>query len=211
MMRSEYELRELLPWYVNGTLDASTRRDLEWHLARLPNLSAEVAWLRKLRSQIRNQLRMDLDQKSASTGLDTVLALIHGERAGKVLPLRSRIAAWADLSRRLPAVMAVAAAVLLAQAVILGSLLTEQDSGQIMPMSGGGEMNTPLLQLTFKPQATELQIRAALAKVQGQIVAGPGVLGVYVIRVPDNQGASALKQLRNDNLVIESVVLLQTR
>jgi hypothetical protein len=78
-------------------------------------------------------------------------------------------------------------------------------------LSGGTAAGGQLLQITFKPLATETQIRALLSSVQGEIVAGPGALGVYAVRVPDRQGAVALAKLRSDSTTVDSVVLLPSR
>jgi hypothetical protein len=211
MMRNPHELRASLPWYVNGTLDTSTRRDLETQLEASPSLRSELAWLRLVRSQIRDPARLAADQRAADAGLDTLMALIHGEQAGKVVPLRTRLLNWVGESRRLPWSMAIAAAVMLSQAVIIGALLDRPASDPITSLSGAASASGPLLQITFQPTATETQIRAVLSSVRGEIVAGPGALGVYAVRVPDGQGPLALKTLSSASTVIDSVALMPGR
>lgn len=209
-MRSEQELRELLPWYVNNTLDASTRRDVDALVERSPLVRGEVIWLRTVRSQIR-QARVQADRRSPSAGLDTLMALICGEGSGKVLPLRVRLNAWLALPRRFSLPVGLAAVVVLTQAAVIATLLGRPSQEQLNPYSGGVAMDGQLLQVTFKPQTTEAQIRGLLANLQAEIVSGPGALGVYTVRVPEGQGASALAKLRGDRAVIESAALLAGR
>lgn len=211
MMQSQHEPRVLLPWYVNGTLHGAARQELENQLERSPTLRSELVWLRLLRGQIREHGQAQRSQRSDSAGLDTLMALVHGEQAGKVLPLRKRLTGWLSAARSLPLSAGIAAAVVLSQAVIIAALLDQPTPEPLTPLSGGTIASGPLLQITFKSVATEAQIRAVLASVQGDIVAGPGALGVYTVRVPDRQGALALERLRNDAWVIDSVVLLPSR
>ncbi|MBC7608785.1 MAG: hypothetical protein H7228_04275 [Polaromonas sp.] len=212
MMRSETELRQLLPWYVNGTLDAANQRDVESLIIRSPLVASEATWLKHLREQIQN-LPDEAVQRSPGAGLDTLLALIRAEQSGKVmrLPLRNRLNIWLESPRKFSLPVGLAAAVVLTQAAMIGALLNHPPAEQLSPLSVGASAANTLLQITFKPQATEIQIRSLLASVQGDMVAGPGALGVYVLRVPDGQGAAALAKLRNDRVAIESVVLLPSR
>lgn len=210
-MQTPDELRALLPWYVNGTLDITARRALDQEMAQSPALRSELAWLRLVRSQIREQSQVDVKQRSESAGLDTLMALVLGEQSARVLPLPSRISRWVEGARRFPLSMGIAAAVVLTQAVIIGTLLDQPDPDPLRTLSGGTAAGGQLLQVTFKPLATETQIRALLSSVQGEIVSGPGALGVYVVRVPDRQGAVALEKLRSDRTTVDSVVLLPSR
>jgi hypothetical protein len=210
-MQNPKELHALLPWYVNGTLDLAARRALDHEIGQSPALRSEVAWLRLVRSQIREQAQLGSHPRSESVGLDTLMALVHGEKSGKVLPLPSRITRWVEGARRLPLTMGIAAAVVLTQAVIIGTLLDQPSPDLLRPLSGGTAADGQLLQITFKPLATETQIRSLLSSVQGEIVAGPGALGVYAVRVPDRQGTVALEKLRSDSTTVDSVVLLPSR
>ncbi len=211
MTPSHSELQALLPWYVNGTLDDATRQHMELALQQSPALRSELLWLTVLRSQVRDVCQAECGQRSADAGLDSLMALIHGEQSGKVTPLRKNSWAWVAAARKLPLSMGIAAAIVLSQAVVSGTLLA-RTRDDLAPMSGGTTaVGGQLLQITFKPQATEGDIRALLASVQGDIVAGPGALGVYAVRVPDNQGQQALASLRNNTVVIDSVVLLPGR
>lgn len=211
VMRSETELRQLLPWYVNGTLDVATQWAIDSLIKRSPLVLGEVTWLKQLRQQIQS-LPDEAVQRSPSAGLDTLLARVRAEQSGKVtpLPLRNRLNVWLASPRKFSVPAGLAAAVVLTQAAMIGALLSRPPAESLTPLSAPSATST-LLQITFKPQATEIQIRALLASVQGDLVAGPGALGVYIVRVPDGQSAAALAKLRQDRSVIESVALLPSR
>ena len=211
-MRSETELKQLLPWYVNGTLDLATQWDIDNLINRSPLVASEVTWLKHLREQIQD-LPDEAAQRSPSAGLSTLLALVRAEKSGKLstLPMRKRLHAWLESPRKFPVPVGLAAAVVLAQAAIIGALLSHPPSEHVAPLSASTSAGYALLQITFKPQATEIRIRSLLASVQGDLVAGPGALGVYVVRVPDGQGPAAVAKLRDDRSAIESVVLLPGR
>lgn len=212
MTHSDQELRVLLPWYVNGTLDPSTRNEVELRLHRSPDWRSEVLWLTLLRSQIRDLTQVECSPRATDAGLDTVMALIQGEASGRIIPMRKSTWAWVGAARKLPLSLGIAAALVLSQAVIIGALLNTPAPDALTPMSGSGPLaGGHMLQITFKPLATEGEIRALLSGVQGEIVAGPGALGVYTVRVPDQQGQQALQRLRSDASVIDSVVLLPSR
>jgi anti-sigma factor RsiW len=211
MTPDETQIRALLPWYVNGTLNESHYGKLESHLVQWPHLRAEVAWLTQLREQVREPLYDRTVQPSASAGLDTLMSRIHAEQSGKVVPLRSMQPARAATPRWFPAAIGLAASIILVQAVVLGSLIGQPGRDALTPLSGGAAAAGTLLQMTFKPTATEARMRQALAAVQGEIVSGPGALGVYTVRVPEGQGPAVLQKLQSDRATVESVVLLPGR
>jgi anti-sigma factor RsiW len=211
MKPDETHIRELLPWYVNGTLDENRHGTLESHLVQWPHLRAEVAWLTRLREQVRAPLYDRTVQPSASAGLDTLMSRIHAEQSGKVVPLRSMQPVRAAVPRWFPAAMGIAASIILAQAVVLGSLVGQSGRDTLAPLSGGTAAAGTLLQMTFKPTATEARMRQALAAVHGEMVSGPGALGVYTVRVPEGQGPAAMLKLQGDRTTVESVVLLPGR
>jgi hypothetical protein len=211
MKLDDREIGHMLPWYVNGSADSGVHGKLESHLERLPHLRGEVAWLRQLRQQIRAS---DASlQRPADAGLDSLMSLIHAEQSGKLVPLRKPANRWTwdSAPRWLPAAASLAAAVVFGQAVLLGALLNRPAGPALSALSGAGPTGGALLQLTFRSRATEVQIRTLLLEIRGEIVAGPGALGVYTVRVPEGQGNPALARLRGDRLLIDSVVLLRER
>ena len=191
--------RELLPFYVNGTLEAGEQRLVEEQLARSRALRAELEWLRKLDAQ--------LDEGAAAPagdlGLSRLMARIDAERDGRVVTLpASRRRRW-----MLPA-LALAASVLLAQSIVIGVLMQQHDD-VLRPLSGHPPQAAgALLQVRFKAEAPEGRLRALLIDAGADIVSGPGALGIYTLRVDPKRVAEAVKRLKSEPDLVESVSVI---
>jgi hypothetical protein len=130
--------------------------------------------------------------------------------------LIDRITAWLDntLGVHSPAMAFGIAAVVLAQAGVIGALLLNNPAQQT-PLSGSAPpaattsanvpADTVLLTVAFAPQATELAMRQVLAAASAQLVAGPSALGLYTVAVPAASADTAMAQLRAAQGVVDSV------
>jgi hypothetical protein len=100
---------------------------------------------------------------------------------------------------------------MIAQAVVLGIVLQNGTGTDTIKSLSGHAASQPgaLLQITFKPNVTEPQLRATLALIGGDIVAGPGVIGLYTVRVATDQAQGALAKLAGQKSVIDSAALLK--
>lgn len=195
---TEAELREarlLLPWYANGSIDEAGRRKVDACLAESKDLRAELDWLRAVRRDVQSAATPADDD----LGFATLLGRIEDERAGNVVPLAKRAR-----PRWLAPALAIAASLVLAQAIVIGVLIGEREEGY-RPLSGPVQAQGTLLQVRFQPQATEVQIRTALSEVGGELVAGPGALGIYTVRVDSAKSAEAIRSLAARGDVVESV------
>lgn len=74
---------EMLPWYVNGTLDANDRHEMVRWLALSKDCRAELYEVIALARHIRNQP----SHVHAPAGLSRLMALVHRHDAGKPLTL----------------------------------------------------------------------------------------------------------------------------
>ena len=79
------------------------------------------------------------------------------------------------------------------------------------PLGGAPLARGTLLQVTFVPDATEMQIRTLLARVDARIVEGPGALGVYTVSVPPEQADAALRELESARAVVASAARAPSR
>jgi hypothetical protein len=207
--------QELLPWHVNGTLERSEREWVEHYLREHPDAQAELRWTEALQTQVR-QSAADV---APEVGLDRFLALIHAEaratpRAAAHAPagfgerLRAFFAAW-----HLSPTAAVAAAVIAAQAGIIGTLLTSQLGGEdpeystVRSLEPGQLVSGPVLQVSFRADTPERELRSLLVSVGGTLVGGPGQLGNYLIAVPPDRLEQASQQLAASTLVEDVAVL----
>ncbi|MBL8518669.1 MAG: hypothetical protein JNM76_17020 [Betaproteobacteria bacterium] len=200
----EQGMHDLLPWFANGTLDAASRARVTAWVAESPAHAAELMWWQGLHTQIQR----DAVECAHEPGLSRLLAQIEAERSGKVTPLIPRAPRRWFAPRRDHVLRALAASAVLGIALALTSGLgpPDQDPSQALrPLNGGSaQRGHAMLQLTFKPHAREQQIRAVLATIDGEIVSGPGALGVYHVKIPAGRVDELLGLLRSTH--IESVV-----
>jgi len=213
-LESVRRVRELLPWYVNGTLGLEERAEVERILAQSELLRAEAAWLSAMRSEFSEQAAASAQPERVAGaeqgGLDQLQALVRAERQGQVAVLPGRTPAdpgrWSRWSRWSRPLLALAAALVLAQAVVIGQLLKGgTGGGAIVPASGDARVTTGVqLQVVFRETASEKDLRTALTAAGVEIVGGPGQLGVYKVRVAADKADAALAALQQSSAV-ESV------
>ena len=187
--------RELLPWYLTGTLADRERALVDQQLAQSDALRAELDWLRKLQQDI----HAAAPAADGDFGWSRFKQRIEAEQSGVLVPIQK-----ARRPRWYAPALALAASILVAQTVVIGVLLN-QGTPDLRPMSGPTAAEGPLLQIQFQPSATEQQIRDVLTAAHAQIVAGPGALGIYTIRIHDGDNAAAMQRLREATAVVESV------
>jgi anti-sigma factor RsiW len=185
------EIRAYLPWYVNGTLDKGMAQTIESAVAASPALKKEVEWLQSLESKVKQDTEFrDIPE---NIGFEKFKALIDNEQSGKVTSISSR---WQQWQRPL---MAIAATLVVVQMGVIGMLLQSPQTGTSLTTLSGSTITINkgvLFQVTFAASATEHDIRHALNKVQGEIVAGPGAMGIYTILINTDNPINASKQLQ---------------
>jgi len=194
---------ELLPFYVNGTLGAADRAWVDAYVARAPGAREALAW----HEALTHTLEERYERVPADVGRRALEARLAGERRAP------RAGFMAALERLLPRdalypAFAGAAALVLVQAIAIGVLVTRSetpaysDARSVQPTAGGR-----YLQVSFKSDAAERDIRLALIRAGGQIVHGPGQLGDYYIAVPAERFDAARRELEASG-VVEAVTVV---
>ena len=206
-MKSRFD--ELLPFYANGTLSPADRAWVEDHLRTHPSARAELQWYESLQTH----LREDVPAVSSEVGLERALQRIRAERparpsertpASTTSPL-GRLRDW--LVGILPQPMlqpafATAIAVVALQAAVIATLVAErEDPTELRALRGSVTDKGPYLKVNFKADARETDIRMLLVSVGGSLAAGPGQLGDYYVRVPEQQ-----LQASSDKLAASAIV-----
>ncbi len=204
---------ELLPFYVNGTLNAGDRTWIEHYLREHPLAANELNWLRSVQATTQHEAV----PVSSEVGLDRALRRIHGERAA-VAPAQARLSAvervreW--LSRLVPGpmlkpVLAGALAVIALQTVVITSMVGERE--ETTPLRKVPEIGTTeqpaFVKVNFRPDATEADIRMLLIDAQANIASGPGQLGDYYVRVPAWQ-VDAVTAMLGASAIVEGVAVV---
>jgi anti-sigma factor RsiW len=205
----EFQRRaEQIPFLLNGTLPAAESAELRAAIAADPALAREVELQKRVREAVnqsvavpnRSSLPQFLNRLAAESQRDVLRS------TDKVSTLQRTITPISQeiRSRRgWKIAFALAASLVLIQAAILAPLL-KQTTPALEPLSGASSTAASSnLQLTFKPDATEKQIREALRASGVEIVAGPSALGVYQARANDASVAADALKKRSD--VMESV------
>ncbi len=180
----------LLPWYVNRALGEGERNEVDQLLQEDGTARQEVEFLTAVREGVRNQQY----GSPGEFGWRRLQGEIERDRRGA-----QGAARWWR-----PA-MAAAALVIIVQGGVLFSLVTEQPAYKPLgePASTGA-----VLQVAFKPSATEREIRQLLREVDGSLITGPSALGLYRIRLGSddvNHIAAALERMSSATAVVEQV------
>lgn len=193
------QLREWLPLAANGTLPPAQQARLQAGLASHPGLQHELRWLQTLRQTVQDRPLDPMpggdlgwskfEQRLALDAQKTRSAPRSAPRGWA-----ARLRDWLE-PRFMPA-LAMACVLLVAQTVLIGTLLRPDPgydaAGAVEPVPGAA--SGVLLQVTVRPTATEAQWREALQRFNASIVQGPTALGVYTLRVQAAGDARALAQ-----------------
>lgn len=107
---------------------------------------------------------------------------------------------------------AIAATIVLAQAVVISHLVKDRGMpGGQSPADLTREMPTSreklLVEVFFKPSATESDIRKLLQRIKGSIVNGPGEYGEYRVAIPKDDAKEAMRTIASSG-VVDSASLL---
>jgi hypothetical protein len=194
---SEFQTKAAqIPFFLNGTLNSVEREQLQAAIAADPALARELDLQRQIRDAVtqsaavpqRSSLPQFLNRLAAESQREV------NQTANNVTTLQRSVATLSSSTKNTrgwKVAFALAASIVVIQAAVLAPLL-RQDNATLEPLSGasvaGGGAN---MQLTFKPDATEKQIRELLRANGVEIVAGPSALGVYQARAVDPARAAA--------------------
>jgi anti-sigma factor RsiW len=173
---------ELLPWYVNDTLDRDERRAVHAHLLGCAECRQEEARCRETMAAVRAG---GAAPSPHPAGLARLLERLEEPAAPREGPLRAILAA--PLGVRVA--LAAQAAALVALLVVIFwpatpvAFRTLEAPAAVAPARAQ-------VRVVFAPEATESEIRALLLQVGGEITGGPSPLGAYTVTVPDREGTS---------------------
>ena len=195
------QLREWLPLAANGTLSPDLLALLDAGLARHPELRHDLTWLQTLRQTVHTE---PLDALPAG---DLGWSKLERRIAASTSPRRQPAAppAWSTRLRdwllaNFGPVLVTACVLMVAQAVLIATLVREGSNYE----AAGGEptvqsvAGTVLLHVTVRGDATEQQLREALQRFNASIVAGPGALGIYTLRVSGSDDRALAQRLTSE-------------
>ena len=178
------ELRELLPWYVTGQLEAADTARIEAHLDLCAECQGEVRFEKRLEAEV---ARLPLEIEA---GWARMRRRVETERIGGVprwLRLPGPRLGWG-----LAAVLMLGGlGVVLAPSLRPGPTADGYHALGAPPAAEPGNVV-----VIFRPDTTEAAMREALRASGARLVDGPTPADAYVLRVPVAQRDAALTSLR---------------
>lgn len=190
--KDRQELSELLPFYLNGTLEPDARARVEAGLADDVGLRADLDFLKMVQAET---LARDAGKSPGEFGLARLMRDIDVERGQA--PLRRSTRIWQ---------LATAACLALFLAT---SALVVTSPDTMMRLAGGGAVTVhegPVFTVAFVATASEAEIRDLLLTLDLQIAAGPSALGLYTITGPEGADAAEIAAaLSAATALVESV------
>ncbi len=195
------DIQQLLPFYVNGSLEGDEKALVEAALKENPSLQGEVAFLEKLRDEVKAQ---DGERSPGEFGLKRLQKSMAEDRLKNDPIARAESKIPKEQNRLWKGVAAAACLMLLLQSAVI----FRSDPGDLTAAGGPAMTRTAghIIDVTFAPTAREENIRALLLGVEAVIVDGPSALGVYRLSVPKDPEA-ALEKLRAHKNLVESAGL----
>lgn len=186
------EVQELLPWFVNGTLDRDETERVEAHLADCAECRAELASERQLAAAVET---VPFGSEAAWERMERRLD------AQADVSFRPIAGVW---RKRVPLGWAIAspAAVAAAFALVLIAVPGRQAAQPQYRALAAPEVAQPAnLVVQFEPATRVTDMQGALEAVDARLVDGPTATGAYLLHVDQTRRELALKQLRDDQAI----------
>lgn len=193
--RRHERVEALLPWFVNRTLEAAERREVEEHLTDCDVCRRELEVERGVAEALR-----DGGEPAPAPHPRQLARLLERIDAGEATPApaapRWRGVAWKPWGGWGGGWRSVAALQAAAILALVGVLLARLDSAAPAPTTGyrtladapspaaaAGDARPLRVQVIFSPSTTEGEMRELLDLVGAHIVGGPSPLGAYTLEL----------------------------
>jgi anti-sigma factor RsiW len=190
--------QELLPWFLNGTLDADEGAQVEQHLRTCAACRSELQCLRELQSAY---VEDDL-APAAEAALGRLLPRLE-PAAPQLRPEGSAGVAWAGL---FPVWMRVALAAQFGVIFALGWAVLQPDRAgpqyHVLAAAGAPARAAGDLVVVFDPAAPQREVARILRRSDARVVDGPTSSNGFVLAVPKGTVQPALSALRAEPLVL---------
>ena len=177
---SERTTLELLPWYVNGTLEGEEREQVRQELRSSLTCRLEFERLSRMQGLMQGG---DAEQAAADRGFERLMARIQSDG-------RARPAAVAQNPRWLPLAQAATLLVLVGGAAWWWRLDSTTVDGPYQTLTVEQPATPqPQLRLVFKPGVSESERSALFTELGLRMVAAPTADGIYTVALPKDRSA----------------------
>jgi len=181
---------EILPWYVNGTLEGHEHELVARHILRCQSCADEVARCQSIAAAVRSA------EEAARTPSPEQLARLmeridRGSTSAAPQRWRLGVREWIEKIRltfqetpslfRWALAAETAAIVLLAAAIIFQGSIGPSFYRTLSDPGKGLEPGRVRVQVVFADDITEREIRTVLSSIGATIVAGPTPMAVYTV------------------------------
>ena len=181
---------EILPWYVNGTLERDEHEFVARHILRCPTCADEVVRCHSIATAVRSA------EAAARTPSPEHLARLmeridRGSVSAAPERWRTRVREWIEKIRlafhetpslfRWALAAQTAAIVLLAAAIIMQGSVAPSFYQTLSDAGSSSKSGRVHLQVVFADDITEREIRTLLSSIGATIVAGPTPMAVYTV------------------------------
>ena len=203
------ETRQLLPWYVNGTLTGADRDRVEAALRNEVHAASWLAWEKATQAAVKQDPAFDIaDDRGLARTMQRVRATaVHKAPAAAT---QSWLARLTESFRWSPA-LAVACGLVAVQFAVITQLWStkgeEAEYAAVRAMAARAHANDAYIRIVFKPESTEAELREAIRAIQAVIVSGPSQLGDYYVLLTKDASAKALAVLQGNTHIEAAEVI----
>lgn len=184
------EIRELLPWFVNGTLNEDQQSAVSEHLEECRTCRDDVDELVRIAARFTVPAQTDLADHSR----EAALAFTES--------LPAQTSSTAQATQRTGALVGLACAVLVAGFIGIFTLMPQDLSYRTLSRTDTAA-DKAVIQVVFSERATEREIRHVLVAEGQRVVSGPTAQGVYRIALDKELDPRIrLARLRDSDAVI---------
>lgn len=182
---------ELIPWYINGSLNEVETDRVSKHVAECASCAAEIE----------AELQLARGIGDSISGLNRLTAAERNSSENLIRRIR-------DAEHQpSPIRHAIAAGVLIAVVVTAFVAGRYTQDVSFAPMTAQSPDSRPVLQLIFRPEASEREVRLLLLDSNGALLGGPSKKGVYRLALPPDVDAAAYARQLRQNPVLRWVEL----
>ncbi len=199
--KTDYEhIRSLIPLYVRGRLEDRERSEVECAIGEHPELKKEVEEWEKIYRAYRA-----MEEGLPEPSPDLYARIVDRIEKKREDTRIERLKQWFSILKPSPAVSITIIMVQLFIIILGGAYIIKEKAGY-RTLSSAGSVQSDLVRINvvFKADATERDIRSLLHDVNGKILDGPYASGLYIIGVQPDDIDAALTRLRHSPIIVLS-------